>query len=371
MLLGVVILIGVARAEAAPESTSRPAADLAREYDRRLAKLADDDVKGHYALAEWCHRQEQYGLLLSQAENVLELDPKHANAKLLRTIAIRHLKERGAPQDNGADPNVPRPRPGQAPPDEGLITKEDVQKLRYAELREVPTGDRRVPPDQREFVQVRFGKGVLTEFLDAMSNHEDFMGKANRKRFLRFSPTDQLLLIRHHQPKAYADRIEILSDPLVLRKFKRVMPILQAGCGTANCHGGENPAKPFGLRPSYLHPDLSLGTNFLILDRVTVRKDRLVNRAKPKASLILEHGLPEQFAEKSHPTEIKPLFPRGPRDPRYRLVLDWIEALRMPRPRTGIKVKGHPEPPPPGAAILRGAVEKPADTPKKKEGNKE
>jgi len=364
--------MSVAQGQPAGGAASRPATEVAREYQRRFAKLAPDDAKGHYGLAEWCHQQRRYGLLLWQADYVLKLDPEHVEAKLLRSIALRQLKEQG--REGLEDPGGAPPRPGgkRILPDELrelFVTQQDVRKLRWAEFRDRPAGDRRLPPDQREGARVKFGKGVLTDFLDAMAGDRDFTGKANRRRFLRLPQMDQLQLIRYYKGDAYADRIEIASNPLVFRKFKDVLPIVQQGCGANNCHGGNVPAKPFGFRNSPLLPELSLYTNFLILDRVRLGKADLVNRTKPEDSLLLQYGLPELFAERMHPTEIKPLFLRGPRDRKYQTVLGWIQSLRDPRPRTGVKLKGYPEPPPPGAAIPRDKPDEKGEKPKEKPGD--
>jgi len=322
-----------------------PAGDPVQEYRRRFARLEPKDVQGHYALAEWCREHEQYELLLSQAKQVLSLDPDHTNAKLLVTIATQKLEELRA---DGPGPDQPGDRGrGHA----GFVTKKDIQELRFAELQDLPDPDRRLPRDEMEFVRVRFAKDVINDFLGQMSGHPDFSGRANRQEFLTRSPTEQLQLIRRHAGGTYAERIETLSDPLTFRRFKRVLPIILRGCATTGCHAGTNAAKPFKLQTARRNTDLNLYTNYLILDRVAVGRDRLVNRDRPQESLILEYGLPARHARKSHHPEIRPLFSRAQTDPNYAAVLEWIRMLRIPRPRTGVVLEGYPEPPPPGAAL--------------------
>jgi len=244
-----------------------------------------------------------------------------------------------------------------------FIGKEDVKILRMSELLGPPNRasyGRDGVPDRREFVQVRFAKGVLADFLDLMENETEFVGPANRQRFLNLTRTEQLQRILKYTGTTLVDGFEIESDPLVFQEFKKVLPIIQRGCGTRQCHGGPTPAKPFGLGDSYLQPRLNMYTNFVILDRVAVGGDDLLNRDNPQASLILQYGLPTRLADRVHPEPIKPVFRRGLTDANYRAVLAWIQMLRVPRPRTGVQFPGYPEPLPPGAELIMATTSQPA-----------
>jgi len=348
-------------------AATRPAEDFQQEYRARFSALDARDVKGHYALAEWCREQGQYQLLLRQADFVLSLDPEHENAKLLRRIAVRELSRR--PPAKG-EPGRPGAEAAEAADGE-YLTPSQIQKLRFAEfLRPTEAVFRLLDPQAgeddeeeeededddaredgpREFMQVRFSPGVLHDFLDEMAGHPDFSGREARIRFMKLTPTQQLQLIRHHTGDKYARRIEIASDPLVFKEFRKVQPVVMAGCATSACHGGPE-AKGFRLRIGRPDTEANLYTNFMILNRVAKNKDRVINRTKPEDSLILEFGLPLRYAEKTHPVQIPELYPRGYDDPRYQLVLKWIEMLTIPMPRSGVSLPGYPEPPPPGAGI--------------------
>jgi hypothetical protein len=286
---------------AATAPASQPASVLAEEYLRRFEALPADDVAGHYALAEWCNQQRQYDLL--QTQYVLKLDPKNVNARLLHTVALRNLNDRRRAE------RPDRLKPGAR--DQGpLISKEDVERLRFAELLDFRPGTS-TPAPLRESVTVHFDKGVLTDFLEAMGDAPEFRGEANRDRFFSLTPTQQVQVIRQYTGNAFANRIEILSDPLVFRRFKQVLPVIERGCATTGCHGGDTPAKPFGLRSSLAYPEQSLYTQFLILDRVSMGRNRLIDRDNPQDSLILQYGLPSRYGQLTHPTEVKPLYPQG------------------------------------------------------------
>ncbi len=311
------------------------------EYQRRLSELRPRDVAGHYALAQWCSEQGQYQLVVERTQHILELDPRNVDARLLNTAALHKLGQQ--PLDASTDG---RP-PGEAAL--GLIAKQDVGRLRFIEMLDFQPDD--VPSAQRESVSVRFDRGLLTAFLDVMSDVPEFAGKANRRRFLALKPTQQVQVMRQYGDLTYLPRVKILNDPLVFRKFKPVAALIERGCATRECHGGETPAKPFGWRRHLLYPDQSLYTQFLILDRVALGRDRLIDRDQPADSLILQYGLPPGATRQIHSGQIKPLYPLGTRDPNYKMVLDWIDLLRVPRPINGIRLEGYPEPLPPGSQL--------------------
>jgi len=325
-----------------PKPAPKPDAVLSAEYQERFDELAAKDVEGHYALAQWCNEQGLHELAVKQTQYVLKLDPKHADARLLNAAASRKLGElRG---DKGVQKRPPTAA------EAGLISKPDMQKLRFLELLDYQA--ERVVPAWRESLAVRSEKGTLTDFLDAMGDSPEFVGKTNRQRFLALNPTQQVQVMRQFSGSDYQSRIEILSDPLVFRKFKPVAALIERNCSTRDCHGGETPAKPFGWRGHYLYPEQSLYTQFLILDRIVLGRNRLIDRDQPADSLILQYGLPDKYPHVAHPGHIKVLYPLGTDDRGYRMVYDWIEMLRAPRPLNGIKLEGYPEPPPPGSQLL-------------------
>ncbi|NLE61157.1 MAG: hypothetical protein GX616_22645, partial [Planctomycetes bacterium] len=124
------------------------------EYQRRLSELRPSDAAGHYALAQWCSEQGQYQLVVERTQHVLELDPRNVDARLLNTAALHKLGQQ--PLDASTDG---RP-PGEAAL--GLITKQDVERLRFIEMLDFQPDD--VPPAQRESLSVRFDRGLLTAF---------------------------------------------------------------------------------------------------------------------------------------------------------------------------------------------------------------
>jgi hypothetical protein len=334
---------------------SRPAAtqpdrspqNVQREYQRRFNQLAPGDVQGHYQLAEWCRDQKAYRLLLRQSKHVLSLDANHANAQLLYRIAVDRLKQQTTQT---------RPAEGQPGPENNdgeFLTPAQIQKLRWAEFLPAPE-ERTVSPIEArrratfaaESFRVRFGKGVLTEFLDQMSGDRDFDEKAERTAFLELPPTRQAQLIREHTGDRYQPRIEITSDPLVFRQFQQqVLPLVMNGCGTLACHGGPE-AQAWRLRSARPKTEQNLYTNWLILNRAHHGNMPVINRNKPEDSLLLQYGLPLNHATYRHPDSIPLIMPAAREDVRYRPILNWIEILAVPAPRTGVNLPGYAEPTP-------------------------
>lgn len=277
-----------------------------------------------------------------------------------------------APAQN---PNL-QTRPAAAAPDSAtangeLLTPEQIQKLKFAEFlgrqerrSPLPRATRRARPGQpapppppgvarrtsqglrEEFLQVRFEGDVLNLFLDRMSGHTDFSAREDRTAFLSLSPTRQTQLIREHTGNAYQDRINIINDPLVFRQFERVLPMVLSGCATSACHGGPQ-AQGWRLRTARPRTDLNLYSNFIVLSHSGRGNQRLIDRAKPQDSLLLQYGLPLRQATFQHPQVIPVVYPRGFDDVRYQTILTWIESLTIPEPRTGVTLPGYPEPPPP------------------------
>lgn len=347
----VVGLPSLARAQTQERQQSdRSPEDLRREYQQRYNQVAPGDVQAHYDLAVWLNEQKAYALLLRQARHVLSLDPDHENARLLYGIAVDALKQQTART---------QPAAGEAARDNNdgeFLTPLQIQRLKWAEFLDPPLvrsrglnlpGARDREPVPAEFLQVRFDRKVRTEFLDLMSGHPDFDSRDDRTAFLELPPTRQVQLIRQHTGDRFQKRIRIVNDPLVFQRFEqRVLPIVTDGCGSMMCHGGPE-AEGWRLRTSRSRTDLNLYTNWLILNRARRGNQRLVNRAKPLDSLVLQYGLPLNQSTYQHPDDIPVAFPQGRQDPRYRRILAWIEMLEVPEPRTDVSLPGYPPPPAP------------------------
>jgi len=239
-----------------------------------------------------------------------------------------------------------------------FLTADQIQRLKWAEFLDAnatiwPTDRTRRHTTDRttlsgpieEMLQVRYRGPVLREFFDRMANTPGITGftaRDDRNRWMRQPMTYQVQQIRKLSGSAFEDRIEIINDPVVFRQFDRVLPTVIDTC--SSCHGGSE-APIWRLRTSRPRSDANRYTNFLILNRVRVGKQRLVDRSRPEESLLLQFGLPPAEATRVHPRPIPVMFPGGKNDVRYQTILNWIQTLKMPEPRTGVSLPGYPEPP--------------------------
>lgn len=313
--------------------TTRPGVDVV--YRDRVARLRDDDVEGHYQLAEWAREQERYDLVYREALKVLNIDPRHENAMLLARLAVRKIGERR----DATSQTRPAAREAAAAP---LLSEADIQKLRWAEFRE------EWPPEE---VRVEFERGFLERFVEEYKADRFFADPQRQRFFLKQMPAGLKLqtIIRmaggaEAAQRRYQDQVRILGDPFVFSEFKRVVsPYLLRNCGSAQCHGGPNPPAYRVVTERAMTP-ATLYTNFFLLDSHRTAGGLLLDRDRPDESLLLQYGLPPDQAVVSHPrttTPIRPVF-RGPGDPQYRAIRAWITLLRIPHPDYGIGAAGEP-----------------------------
>ena len=297
------------------------------EYAARARTLLPSDVAGHLALAKWCREQGKWRHLASECRHILKDHPNHRQAGLLLELAQLKLgKSDASPPGDASSSGAPgaardcqsAPRP---------LTDEEVQLIRRAELR----------LDRPERVTVRIDRSALTDFVDWAVGRPDFPD--DPKRFFRRSRAEQAQLMLRHARERFGDAITIRSDPDRLRTFGRdVMPIVQEGCATSDCHGGG------GAGCFRLSGGRSLGTNvyyanYLAMHEFEVGHQRVINRNSPDRSLILTYGLPrlpgDDAAPYNHPTDIRPVF-ESEQDAKYKTVLEWIRSLDLIQPDYGI-----------------------------------
>jgi len=308
----------------------RPSVPVDAEYEKRLAGLAKDDVAGHVALAEWCLERGRPDLALQRCEHALKIAPKHTNAKLLRGAAQRRMKSK-------PDAGRPRKKRGRTPGGKRqgkLLTDKEIGRIRLAELK----------PGER--VKVRFADGLLDRFLDAVAGtRPEYSTATFRRDFRDKSNSEKLADIVKATALYYADEIEVSSDPVAIRVFRKdIMPIVKVNCATSKCHGGAAKIRLYTQRKTE-----AVYTNFYTLDRFkkSVPGRGLVSmfdRGYPEEGLFLNYLLPRELVRDqvlAHPkvdsTDIKSAA-RSKESDAYIDTGDWLkEVLRRPRQDPGIE----------------------------------
>lgn len=79
-------VVTIPRGDVASEKVEASKED---DYAEKLAKLADDDADGHYALATWCKENKLFRQYRAQLERVVAIAPDHADARK----ALGHVRD--------------------------------------------------------------------------------------------------------------------------------------------------------------------------------------------------------------------------------------------------------------------------------------
>ena len=208
------------------------------------------------------------------------------------------------------------------------LTPEQINRIRYMELRAMRM--RTSVPDR---VSVKISRDTIDEFLQEMEGDSHFLGKRNRQAFLKKTTTQKLHIIAQRMGAAFADKVEIRTDPEAFVEFRRnVMPFVLRGCATNGCHGQANEdAVGFRLFKDPKKTSATTYANFIILSDLGVGDGQVLDRGQPQNSLLLTYMLPrsEVKVRRRHPgdVEYKPLF-QSRKTTRYKRIEKWIGSLR-------------------------------------------
>jgi hypothetical protein len=306
------------------------AGEVEDEYARRVKRLAPNDVEGHFELAMWCKEKQAWSLLRKECTHVLLLEPDHEQARLLLELAKANLPDEEEAGESGpARESGGGPAPGEV---SRLVTDDEIQILRRAEL------DCNVP----ERITVKFKNDAVRRYASEMIRDPD-----KRRWFYGLSPAEkaQTILCDESVRERFAKDIFITSDPQRFRTFERqVLPIIQRGCATSNCHGGPDAGR-FRLHTGRRLSPNEVYTNYLLLFEFTRDSEKMINRSFADRSLLLHYGLKDavvdEFHPTRHPTEIEPVY-QSPTDRDYLTVQDWIRTLDVIPPEYGINLNEPP-----------------------------
>lgn len=316
-----------------------PARTVQSEYLRRLYGLTADDVKGHFALAEWLVERKALELAHKQCETVLKLDPAHEQAQLLlekiekesaRTADAEPLDGDRAPAraEEGGGPKPRRAYTAVEPP--LPLSPRDILKLKLSEIELDGPAERLTV----RFQKLRGEPDVEDLVREEMVNAFDY--DPEWQRILeRAQPYEKLPVVLKATGLKYANRIEVRGDPQRFSTYRRrVLPLLIRGCARSGCHGGQTAYVfrfPAGLQSS----EGFVYTSFVMLDQMNTVVGPMLDRALPEESALLRYLLPAEEGQEVHPPvergRVAPVL-RGTQDPRYQTLIDWISSLRSPHP---------------------------------------
>ena len=302
---------------------------LTREIQQRMAAIRPNDAAGHQRLALFLYNHKLYAQALTQVNAALRIKPNFQNAQLLKNLIDMALRRK--PEAPGAT----TPTAGSyssstfvAPPTAAgrtLLSMKDVYKIRFWQLQRHETAPIEATILDRRKTLMSFWRNIILRnpmyqnTILTRRDYEQFISPSNLNR--------QIYLIRRLGTAKYWDKVQIKSNPQVLKIFRtEIQPIVLQSCGTIGCHRGQNApgfriygdAGPGNTRKTY--------TNFLTLTRYRYHNRPLISLHNPHMSLLLQYLQPEELQAYSHPGK------KGPKPLRFNenRVLNWIESLRYP-----------------------------------------
>jgi len=241
----------------------------------------------------------------------------------------------GMAAEEPGEPNAAPEGEGGELPAAPLISKDDIQRLRLAEL---------AVNGQPENVRVQFErKGrqreLSVEVLEELRKRKDFKSRWEEV-LTRGQPHERLQLIVRETGMKYADRIRIATDPEVFDVYRRrVLPLVAANCARSGCHGG-SAARVFRFPPGSKTTDGFTYSSFVMLDQMETPHGPMIDRGSADGSALVRYMLPPELTEHGHPpVRGNPIFRpalRGRDDPQYGAVVDWISMLTLPHPDYGL-----------------------------------
>ena len=333
------------------------------EYQQRLKKIDPKDPEARFTLAQWAYRKGLLKIAVHELEQVLKLKATDERASLL----LKQVKARIASGGGGVkDPNPDNGGATVTPADrKGMITERDLNRIRLAELADVPFVRKRFLGQVIEFrgkesARVAMTNNVTKRFIEEMRNDDDFRvdPKAAGDLFRKWSPQHQFSYMLSRLKRtdwAMKDDMVVKTDPESMRTFHRtIWPMLSTSCASTQCHGavkGQGKLKLFNIKAN---DSIGMYSNYMILNQFA-KGGRMIYRDFPRESLLLEAGLPAKEAKWKHPDKAKatPLF-TGVTDARYKTVLKWIESLNgPPTPFYGVTYKPPFGPDPDADSVLR------------------
>ena len=307
-------------------------------YENFKATGAHTVPERHLALCEWLVDVRRYELAESE---LLDLIRRHElpQAERLLNVVRAQLALRAASKESDADGATSRPD-GDDDDDTvrgkpRLISDADVNMVRVYEI------DFHDPP------KIAIHPDTIQRLIrDHAENPLLPASQTERARLFKAEPLEIVNLMFDLRARELYSEINVLSEPHALNLFRQRVhnSWLMNNCATSRCHGGPDAGRFFLERRNHKSARTRY-TNLLTLERLEVDPARpLIDYQDAGNSLIIQYGLPREFARRPHPPARgwTPAFRRAD----DRLVIEtvtWIESMFQPRP--DYPVEFDPDPP--------------------------
>ena len=312
------------------------------EYEVRRAQIADDDIDERFKLARWLYDNKEYELAKVELDDLAKRAKDNTSVQFLHRLVIEKIKidsGKTNPNDPG-NTNDPENGGPKGPLPTKRLSEKDINTIRVYEL------------DESKDPRVIIPQPVLDKFMEEYSNEEKMpKSAADRRKFKAAKGLEQLKMMFEMGARQYYGDVIVRDDPPAIRDFRLLhRNYVLSYCATNECHGGAN-AGPLYLFTNLPTSDETIHTNFYSLSQYETKQAYMVDRQFPEKSLLIQFGLPENLAIFPHPKVQgwKPHLVRCDKDPRYKLLKDWVGTLFRPAPKYDInysipKVAGSPAP---------------------------
>jgi hypothetical protein len=311
-----------------------------QRYQRFRASIPDNDIEGRLVLVDWLRDRKAYALAIEELGSILEIEPNHPQAKILKTWLEQHLKL----IENRTEQSEPKKRAALPVKKTAitLLSKEQINLIRVYEL------DLSDPPDLK--VENATIRALMMQMPSAFP-----VGEEDREAILDSSDLDKLRLLFRHKARDLYPEVQVLEDPQSFKDFNKHIAgrtgWLINGCATTRCHGGSE-AGDLQLVGQHSNSIEALYTNFVILDRYQLADGTpLIDYVDPDRSPLIHMGLVRSRSLYPHPEvdaqkygrDWRPIF-RSTKATNFKRTTDWIRSIYTPRPDYGFQY------PPPDAA---------------------
>lgn len=311
---------------------------LREEYEEKRAEIADDDKRKRYELALWLFdmkTQEAYQLAQSELNDLRERFPDDRRIRNLLNIVNERLKLND--EESEAETENDRDTSTQADADREESGKESMPLLRPDEIALIKVWEL---PDELDDLElnIRIPRLIMKQvFRDYSDNPAVPRGRTDQSRFLKTAGHVQLNLLFELEAREYYPDVVINGDPPSLVDFRRRL-YRNYITNYFIDHFGKGQIEGVRLAYGARGSEAEIYTNFYLLCHLKYKGQLFIDRNSPEKSLLLQWGLPLDYAEFPAPAVARNWRPRfsDVNDRVYQELLHWIENLRLPQPEYGI-----------------------------------
>ncbi len=297
-------------------------------FARRRAALVDSDLAGRFELVRQMYDLDALEIADGEAAALDREFPDHPAITELRTLIdakARLAANRVPPRRLQQGATAERPSAAQRREDQPRLTAKQINLIKVFEI-DLSTEPRvTVPPETLNKLFERYADNSNTP-----------RGREAQRAFRREPGWRQLELLFRLQARELYAEVQVPVDPQPLSDFRhRVNPRYVASYFEP--HFGRGQVEGLTLLNDRPNDTAEAYTNFYLLTRFSHDGFKMIDRATPRDSLLLQWGLPREAARKPAP-EVEGWQPRfrSTEDAEYQRLLAWVNSLYKQEPDYGI-----------------------------------